>query len=193
MAFRSPDFAATLARIAREFADRQLRFIVIGGQAVLVHGEPRLTQDIDLTVDAAPDRLPDVLDAISAARLSPLPSDVAAFVRDTFVLPAEDVESGIRVDIVFSATPYEATAIERAELIELGGQSVPFASAEDLLLHKLFAGRPRDLEDAAGIVRRKGKDLDWSYVRHWASEFSAVPGRADIVAQADRLERESHA
>lgn len=189
MAFQNPDFAALLGRIARAFTHASVPFVVIGGQAVLVHGEPRLTQDIDLVVAASPDRLGDVLAVCSAADLSPLPSDVKAFVSDTFVLPAEDRTSGIRIDIVFSATPYETLAIGRAEMIDVGGTLVPFVSAEDLVLHKLFAGRPRDLEDAAGVARRKGDDLDWSYIRRWAGEFSAVPGREGMAAQALRLER----
>jgi hypothetical protein len=162
--------------------------MLIGGQAVLVHGEPRLTQDIDLTMDASPERLDEVLAACSAAGLSPLPPDVDAFVRDTFVLPAADQETGIRVDLIFSNTAYEREAIARAVRVQVGDVTVPFASAEDLILHKLFAGRPRDLEDAAGVARRKGRDVDWSLVRRWAREFSLVPGREALSDTARRLE-----
>jgi hypothetical protein len=162
--------------------------MLIGGQAVLVHGEPRLTQDVDVTLGAAPSRLDDVLAVCAAVGLSPLPRDIATFVRETFVVPAADPESGIRVDFIFSTTPYETEAIHRAVPVEVGGTRVPFASAEDLILHKLFAGRPRDLEDAAGVVRRKGQLLDWSYIHHWAREFREVPGREGMPAQARRLE-----
>ena len=183
------DFGAILARLTRGLAEQHLSFMVIGGQAVLLHGEPRLTQDIDLTVGATVDRLADVLAACEWSRLSPLPSDVATFVRETFVLPVADGETGTRVDIIFSQTPYEREAIGRAIAIDVGGTSVPFASAEDLVLHKLFAGRPRDIEDAEGIVRRKGRDLDWAYIRRWAMEFSEVPGREGMPDLVDELER----
>jgi hypothetical protein len=43
-----------------------------------------------------------------------LPEDVQSFVRETFVLPAADTRSGVRVDLIFSTTPYEAQAIERS-------------------------------------------------------------------------------
>ncbi len=66
------------------------------------------------------------------------PSGPAArFVRDTFVLPVHDVDTGIRVDFIFSTTPYERQAIERAVIVELGGEPVPFASAEDLVIVRL--------------------------------------------------------
>lgn len=187
----SADFAGLIARVAGALQARRLEFMLIGGQAVLVHGEPRLTQDVDITLAAAPDRLDDVLEVCRATELSPLPGDVAAFVRDTFVLPAADPATGIRVDFVFSTTSYEAEAIRRAVTIELEGVSVPFASPEDLVLHKLFAGRPRDLEDAAGVVRRQGETLHWDEIRKWARAFSTVPGRERLPEQVRTLEREA--
>ena len=126
------DFEELIARVATALAGQDLAFMLIGGQGVLVHGEPRLTQDVDVTLGASPDRLDDAIAACRAAELTPLPSDVAGFVRDTFVLPAADRATGVRVDLVFSSTTYEAEAIRRAVRIEVGGVEVPFASAEDL-------------------------------------------------------------
>jgi hypothetical protein len=182
-----PDFAGLLARLTRTLERRQLPFMIIGGQAVLLHGEPRLTQDIDVTLGVGPARLDDVLAACEALGLEPLPEEVPAFVRSTFVLPTLDQASGIRVDLVFSTTPYEAQAIERAVRVEVAGARVPFATAEDLIIHKLFAGRPRDLEDAVGVVRRKGPELDWAYTEAWVEQFASVPGREGLTEQIRHL------
>ena len=184
-----PDFGELIARLTRELRARQLGFMLIGGQAVLLHGEPRLTQDIDVTLGIGPNRLDVVLGVCRALGLQPIPSDIEGFVRETFVLPAADPRSGIRVDLIFSTTPYEATAIGRAVWVELAGERVPFASAEDLILHKLFAGRARDLEDTRGVVRRKGPDLDWGYLRRWAADFALVPGRESMPAAIEELAR----
>lgn len=165
--------------------------MLIGGQAVLLHGAPRLTEDIDVTLGADPSALPMVRDVCSALGLEPLPGDVAQFVRETFVLPARDPASGVRVDFIFSTTPYERQAIERAVRVELAGAAVPFATAEDLILHKLFAGRPRDEEDALSVVRRKGRELDWDYLERWAEDFSTVPGREGLPAEVARLKKEA--
>lgn len=154
--------------------------MLIGGQAVLLHGRPRLTEDIDITVGADPSRLDEVLGVCSALGLRPLPEDVETFVRQTFVLPTHDDETGVRVDFIFSTTQYERQAIERAVIVNLSGAAVPFATAEDLIIHKLFAGRPVDLEDAAAVSRRKGQELDWGYVERWVREFAAVPGRENL-------------
>ena len=104
--------------------------------------------DIALGVDST--HLPDVLAVCEELNLESLPADVQDFVRSTFVLPAVDRETGIRVDLIFSTTTYEAEAISRAQPVEVGEAVVPFATAEDLIIHKLFAGRPRDIEDAGG-------------------------------------------
>ena len=128
--------------------------MLIGGQAVLLHGRPRLTDDIDITLGVGPSELSTVQTVCAPCGLVPLPEDVDAFVRETFVLPCHHPPSGLRVDFIFSTTPYEAQAIGRAVIVKLAGTSVPFASAEDLILHKLFAGRPRDWEDAVGVVPR---------------------------------------
>jgi hypothetical protein len=187
----TPDFADLIARLAVELEAKRVPFMLIGGQAVLLHGEPRLTQDVDVTMGVGPDRVPDLLAVCEALGLQPLPDNPDAFARETFVLPAADPATGVRVDLIFSTTPYEAQAIDRAVLVNVGSREVPFATAEDLLLHKLFAGRPRDLEDAAGVVRRKGPDLDWEYLAHWAREFAVIPGREDLPAQVDALRADS--
>lgn len=187
MASRPTELPSFLAALGQALERRRFPFMLIGGQAVLVHGVPRLTEDIDVTLGADPTRLPDLLEACSDLELDPLPADIPRFVSETFVLPARHQPSGLRVDFVFSTTPYERQAIERAVRVEVAGSSVPVATAEDLLIHKLFAGRPRDMEDAAGIVRRKAGNLDWSYVERWVSEFQEVPGRADLAQRLARL------
>jgi hypothetical protein len=50
--------------------------------------------------------------------------------------------------------------------VRLHESNVRFASAEDVIIHKLFAGRPRDLEDVRGILGRHPV-LDTSYIRRW--------------------------
>jgi predicted nucleotidyltransferase len=185
----APDFGALLARITRALEARGVPFMLIGGQAVLLHGEPRLTQDVDITLGVGPRHLGEVLDVCVELGLDPLPEDVEGFVSRTFVLPASDSASGIRVDLIFSTTPYEAEAIARAVRVSVAGAQVPFSTAEDLIVHKLFAGRPRDLEDVAGVIRRKGPDLDWGNLAEWVERFSDIEGRGDLPSVLEDLRR----
>jgi predicted nucleotidyltransferase len=182
-----PDFSDLLERLTRALNARGIAFMLIGGQAVLLHGRPRLTEDIDITLGVSPDELGSVRDVCAALDLQPLPKDVEQFVRETFVLPVRTRGSALRVDFVFSTTPYERQAIGRAQRVAIGSVQVPFATAEDLIIHKLFAGRALDLEDAASVVTRKGDGLDWAYIDRWAREFARVPGREDMPERVQRL------
>jgi len=159
--------------------------MVIGGQAVLLHGEPRLTRDIDVTLGLEARELARVLRAVERADLSPSVSDVEAFVRKTNVLPLTDKSTSVRVDLIFSFTPYESEAIRRAVGVSFGETTVRFAAAEDLIIHKLVAGRPRDIDDVGGVLARR-PSLDEAYLTKWLSSFHDVVHR-DLVGEYQNL------
>jgi len=165
-------FETLLERIALALEQAAVPYMVIGGQAVLLHGEPRLTKDIDVTLGAGLDRLPEIQALVRTMGLSPL-VDPDEFTPRTMVLPCLDPCSGVRVDFIFSYSPYERQAIARALGVRIKAAEVRFASAEDLVIHKVIAGRPRDLEDVR-IVLLKNPRLDINYVRQWLSDFTSA-------------------
>lgn len=165
------------ARLLRKLSDgltaSGIPYMVIGGQAVLLHGLPRATLDIDITLGVDIEAFGRVLDAAGKIGLDPIPEDPEVFARRTMVLPAKDGDSGIRVDFIFSFLPYERQAIERATAVAIDGVPVRFASVEDLVIHKMFAGRPRDLEDVRGVLVRH-PECDREYVERWLAEFEGT-------------------
>ena len=103
---------------------------------------------------------------IQAVGLRPLVAREKEFVTRTMVLPTLDDRSGIRVDFVFSFSPYEHQALARAKRIELQGTLVTFVALEDLIIHKASAGRPRDIEDIKAIlIKNTAYDSTYSIVR----------------------------
>lgn len=136
--------------------------MVFGGQAVLVYGKSRLTQDIDITLALEPHQARPVLDLIETLGLKVLVTNVEEFLSQTFVLPVADPRTQLRVDFVFSLTPFEREAIERSRIIDVDGVSVRFISLEDLIVTKVIAGRPRDLEDVKGVIlKNRGYNRDF--------------------------------
>jgi hypothetical protein len=65
---------------------------------------------------------------------------------------------------------------------------VRFASAEDLIIHKLVAGRPWNIEDVTGVLARRPA-LDERYLFQWSTSFHEVVNR-DLTSQFKTLMRD---
>ncbi len=163
-------FEQLLSRISQALTNKKIPYMIIGGQAVLVYGEPRLTKDIDITLGVNTERLNDILQLIKDLPLKLLHKNIKDFVNRTMVLPAIHEDTGIRVDFIFSFTPYVRQAISRSRRIQILGTDVCFASPEDVIIHKVFAGRPRDIEDVR-IILLKNPDIDKKYIEKWLKIF----------------------
>jgi hypothetical protein len=166
-------FEEVIVKIASALNKCGLPYMIIGGQAVLLYGEPRLTRDIDITLGADIDRLAQLLAAIKEIPLKQLVNDAPSFVKKTMVLPAMHEPTGIRVDFIFSFTPYEETAIKRAKLVKLSDTDVAFAAIEDLIIHKIFAGRSRDIEDVH-MLFLKNRNIDVAYIEKWLRDLDTA-------------------
>ena len=163
-------FQRLLKKVSLQLRKGSIPYMVIGGQAVLLYGEPRLTRDIDITLGVGVRELNKLKETISSLGLKILVERDEEFVERNMVLPTLDEKSGIRVDFIFSFSPSERQAIERAKDIKLGRSLVRFASLEDVVIHKVIAGRARDLEDIKSILLKNQK-YDSDYIEKWLKEF----------------------
>lgn len=168
-------FQNLLKKVASRLARSHIPYMVIGGQAVLLYGEPRLTKDIDITLGVGIDGLEKVKSFVAQLDLKVLVDNVEDFVKKTMVLPVIDEKSGIRVDFIFSSSPYERQAMERANNVKFGKTVVKFASLEDVVIHKIIAGRARDIEDIKSVLL-KNPNYDDQYIARWLGEFDKSLG-----------------
>jgi len=158
-----------------------LHYMLIGGLAVAQWGEPRATLDVDLTVWVDPDRFESTIQ-ILATRLAMRTEQPSEFARRTRVLPAV-ASNGIPIDLLFAAWPLEHEAIDQAVVRSIAGAAVRIARLDDLLLLKLISDRPKDLADAAALLRRHRKDVNMDWLER---ELSAL---AEAIAQPEILTR----
>jgi hypothetical protein len=63
-------------------------------------------------------------------------------------------ESGIRVGLVFPQSSHEREAIKRGRRMEVGEAKGNFAFLEDVVIHKVVAGRPGDPEDIRALLAK---------------------------------------
>ncbi len=180
-----------LQRVARALEDHRIDYMVIGGQAVLIYGRVRVTRDIDITLGFGVERLNDMLRVCKESGLRVLSEKPQEFAADTMVLPTEDAESNIRVDFIFSCTPYETNALKRATAVKMKGNPVRFAAPEDVIIHKMVAGRAIDIEDAKSILIKSRSSIDLGYIRKWLREFSRMPGSEEALRQFETLLKDS--
>ena len=166
-------FEKLIKKLAGLLKSKEIPYMIIGGQAVLLYGEPRLTRDIDITLGVGTDKLPQLMDSIKKTGLRALPDNPSKFATETWVLPCEDDKTKIRVDFIFSFTDYEKQAINNSRKVKVGGTTVNYASPEDVIIHKIFAGRPRDIEDVKSILAKSDK-IDVKYIRTWLREFDQI-------------------
>jgi predicted nucleotidyltransferase len=176
-----------IAQIVRCLDDKNIPYMIIGGQAVLLYGRPRLTRDIDITLGVDSDRFEIIARVCKDIGLKILPVEPAAFAAQTKVLPAEDPDSKMRVDFVFSFTPYEQQALKRVKKVELAGYPVCFASCEDVIIHKMLAGRAVDEEDIRSILVKNRSKIDLGYVRKWLGQFEGLQEYADVLKKFKKL------
>lgn len=162
-----------IKNVAKKLKENGIDYMIIGGQALLIYGEPRLTRDIDITLGITPERYKDIEELAKDLSLKMLPEDPLDFLKKTMVLPLIDEESGIRIDFIFSFSEYEKTALKRVNRIKIDDTEVCYASVEDVIIHKIISGRERDIEDARTILL-KNKKIDEKYILKWLSEFEKI-------------------
>ena len=167
--------------ILRLLAARDVPACIIGGLAVQRWGEPRVTQDVDLTLLAPFGEEAQPVDLLLGAyRARERNARGFALKYRVLKLRAPD---GVPIDVSLGALPFEIEVLERASRWRLSPTiDLVVCSAEDLIVYKLVASRPRDLLDVEGIVRLQWRDLDLARVRSRAREFAELLERRDLLA-----------
>lgn len=177
-----------LAALAAALDRSGARWYVFGAQAVVAYGRPRLTADVDVTVDVRLESWRDLETLLSEAGFSPRVDDLPSFVQRTRVLPLVHNRSAVPVDLVLAGpVGLEQEFLARVRQVDLGGIDVPMISPEDLVVAKVLAGRPKDLEDAQGIIREQGELLDLDRVRTLLGRLEEALDRRDLLPELDKL------
>ena len=182
-------FEKLIRKIADQLDKEKIPYMIIGGQAVLLYGTPRLTRDIDITLGIDTDKFFLIEKICKRLKLKMLPQNPEGFTQETKVLPAEERKLSMRVDFIFSFTPYERQAMKKVKKVPMDGYSVKFAACEDVIIHKMFAGRAIDEEDVKNILIKNKSKINLKYIKRWLSEFSKLSGQKDLLRRFNILMR----
>ena len=175
----NPLFAAAL-ELQQLLEARGWQFCFIGGLAVQRWGEPRLTLDVDCTIQTGFGGERGYIDTLLAA-FAARGDRPREFALDNRVLLLT-AGNGVPLDLSLGAMPFEAHAVGRATAFDIGhGQTLRTCSAEDLIVFKAFAGRDRDWLDIQGVVSRQGRQLNHDVI--WRELLPLLELKEDDLAE----------
>lgn len=151
--------------IFQALEDADVRYVAVGGVAVVLQGHARLTTDLDLTVDLAPEPAARAIEALIGIGFEPrMPVDPSGFadaaIRQTWiddkgmtVFSLWDRTDPTRSVDLFVAEPIPFEGLwERSEVVDLEGTQARIASIPDLIAMKKLSNRPLDLDDIAALT-----------------------------------------
>lgn len=172
-----------LRRVVRACEEASVQYAIIGAVARNAWAPPRATTDIDLAVAVDPTSYAALTAALAACDITirrTLSSEPTADVPDLVLLEGPP---GLlrRLDFLIARTAFERDAIAQSVEVDLGVRC-RVVRPEHLIVYKLIAGRPRDFDDAAEVMRTRalaGAPVDEEIIRRWSEEW----GIADRVDQ----------
>ena len=136
--------------------EHEVRYLVIGGIAAVLHGVPRATFDLDLLIEATSENAQRLLDAFTAAGLGTAGLTTASDVLANEITVFKD---RVRIDVQRSTPGLEfADGWSRRVEMRHAGQRFFVVSRRDLIESKRASGRPVDLEDVRLLEQTSSDD-----------------------------------
>ena len=177
--------AELLHALAAVMAERNLAWYVFGAQAAIVWGSPRLSADVDVTATIEPAAV-ESFTATMKQHGFHLPVNDADLLARTRVLPFVHGRTRMPLDVVLAGPGLEEDFLRRAIPVDIGGTSIPVISPEDLVITKVLAGRPKDIEDVRAVIHERRASLDETRVRRILRLLEEALAQSDLLPVFER-------
>jgi hypothetical protein len=167
-----------------------MKTAVMGGIALASWKYVRATRDVDLLIGLEGKTVDQLLAQISAAGIRPRRQPAVTtlgrlrLIQCVYEPPGAFLD--LQVDLLLAECPYQILALSRRVPERLAGLDLQVfvLACEDLILHKLLAGRIIDRVDSSSLMRLQRDHLDWPYLRHWAEHLSVADGLQEAWREA---------
>lgn len=151
-------------------------YMLCGSFASAYYGAPRSTQDIDLVIDASPEKLRVFIKSLSSDEYyADLNAALEAWEKRS-MFNVVDLATGWKIDLIIrKSRPFSLEEFRRRQRIDLQDLELFVASPEDTIIAKLewskLARSQRQIEDVAAILRMRSDSLDRPYLEKWIEEL----------------------
>ncbi|HEY4715963.1 MAG TPA: nucleotidyltransferase [bacterium] len=167
-------FIESLKHLKSIFEKRNIDYAILGGLAAGAWGRSRATDDIDLVVFISEKDLEEIVrnlkdNGFEIRFLGPSkPPDLIQVTKKRRGII-------IRIDLMLAHIPYQEETLKRKVWLKIFNIEVPVISPEDLIVHKLIANRPIDIQDVENVFQYNFKNLNLTYLKKWAKEWDIEP------------------
>lgn len=172
-----------LKQLVKLMSDEKADYAILGGIAVSIYGEPRLTLDIDVSLTLDINKIDNFFKKAKKYGFSPIPLNIKKFIKATGIIPMKFSKNKVvgKCDFIIAQNALEYIGIKRALLKKIYSIKVKLISPEDLIIHKITSSRPRDIEDLQGILIRQRGKLDIRYINFWLKKIAKANRKPELL------------
>jgi hypothetical protein len=163
---------------------------LMGGLALAVWKHVRATRDVDLLLGIGEQDTERVLHHLRAAAIRPKRSPPIVTVGGLQIVQLlyapPDAFVDLQIDLLLAKSGYPLESLRRRVPTQLPGLDITIAvlTCEDMILHKLLAGRLLDRVDAAALLRANRQTVDLEYLHRWAGDLAISGDLAEVWKEA---------
>ncbi len=167
----------TLQHVWRTLKPLGIPMAVVGGLALAARKHVRATKDIDLLLGIGRENLDSLLQRLRRAGIrtkhSPPVVDLDQWELVQLVYEPPESMMELQINLLLGRSEYHRQALSRRIATALPGidDEIAVLACEDLILHKLLAGRVIDRADAVALLQMNRDVLDVDYLDHWADSL----------------------
>ena len=156
-----------------------VQYMLTGSMASNAWGIPRTTHDLDFVLQLPPSQVPALVQAFGGPDYFLDEPSVRAAYQPPYQFNVIHVPSALKADFwLLRPVPFEQEMFGRRLKDVWFGEPLWLATAEDVILHKLYWNRitpsDRQLADVAGVVHVQQGKLDERYLRQWAGQLGVA-------------------
>ena len=130
--------------------DNQVKYLIIGGYAVAIHGHPRYTKDIDIWIEMSPENSQKLMTALTQFGFGSL-----GLTPEDFQFPDQIIQLGYppnRIDLITTPDGIDFETCYQAKIeVIINNIIVNFIDLENLRKNKKASGRLQDLADLENL------------------------------------------
>ncbi|MGV9168445.1 MAG: nucleotidyltransferase [Promethearchaeia archaeon] len=166
------DIVEVLRLVCNYLDENDMAYVIVGGIAVMFHGVPRTTVDIDFILKLEDYEIELFASFLKSEGFDVSKKDLTDALREGTHCTVFVGDGLLRLDLQGINSQFDKVTLERRISVEFAGVKVYLGSAEDTLINKILFRGEQDLRDARGILVRNEADLDYSYIERMCKNLN---------------------